>query len=477
MTNPSPTKSAGGNFRWVICGLLFLSVAVNYIDRNIIGILKMPLSKELGWSETDYAHIASAFSFSYAFGYLFGGRIMDWIGVKRGLPIFVFLWSVAAIAHGLCTYLPHDSTFSMNIPWFTGTIPFLVPMTALGFMSARIMLGLAEGGNFPGAIKTVAEWFPVRERALSTGIFNAGTNVGAVVCPLSVPIMYKLWGWPVTFYVTGALGFAWLVLWWWLYDAPEKHRHLKPAELQYIQSDQPPTVEKPKAPSWLSLLGSRAIWGLLSPGRLSKEEIGVEFRRARAVWAYLFASTLAGPVWTIYMFFLPDFLDKRYHVPLEQIGWWTAVFYFIAAFGGIAGGWLSGKLIGMGWTLNAARKISLLLCAVAVIPLFVAPYLNNIWLTVIIVGIAGSAHQGWSANLFSFVSDTMPKKAVGAVVGFGGFVAYFAGGIVAELIGIQLKQKGNYVLVFGCASLMYIISVTVLHFLVPKIQQVDQPNK
>jgi ACS family hexuronate transporter-like MFS transporter len=179
------SRAAGGNFRWSICALLFFSVAVNYIDRNIIGILKMPLSKELGWGETDYAHIASAFSFAYAFGYLLGGRIMDWIGVKRGLPIFVLLWSFAAAAHGLCTYIPLDLPFHFKLPWFTGTIVLAMPMTVFGFMSARVMLGLAEGGNFPGAIKTVAEWFPVKERALATGIFNAGTNVGAILCPIA----------------------------------------------------------------------------------------------------------------------------------------------------------------------------------------------------------------------------------------------------------------------------------------------------
>jgi ACS family hexuronate transporter-like MFS transporter len=443
-----PSVSSGspaGYFRWSICALLFFSVAVNYIDRNIMGILKMPLSKELGWSETDYAHIASAFSFAYAFGYLFGGRIMDRLGVKRGLPLFVLLWSIAAGAHGLCTHIPVEKQFSMNLPWLTGMITLAMPMTVVGFVAARVMLGLAEGGNFPGAIKTVAEWFPVKERALATGIFNAGTNVGAVVCPIAVPFMYAQWGWPVTFYVTGALGFVWVAAWWWHYDNPEKHRHLSPAEFNYIQSGQTQTEEKKESVPWLSLL------------------------RHRAVWAYLIAGILAGPVWTIYMFFLPDFLDKRYHIPLEQVGWWTGVFYFIAAFGGVAGGWLAGRLLGRGWSLNAARKVSLLLCAVAVVPLFLAPYVPSVWLTVIIVGIAGSAHQGWSANLYSFVSDTMPKKAVGAVVGLGGFAGYFTGGFLAELIGYLLKTKGNYILVFGGASMMYLISLAILHLLVPRI--------
>ena len=319
------TSSQQGRFRWTICGLLFFSVALNYIDRNIIGILKMPLSKELGWSETDYAHIASAFQMAYAFGYLFGGRIMDRLGVKRGLPWFVFLWSLAAAAHGLCVFIAPDKVFSINLPWLTATAQtavWAVPMTVLGFMSARVMLGLTEGGNFPGAIKTVAEWFPVKERALATGVFNAGTNVGAIICPIAVPWMYSAWGWSTTFYITGSLGIVWLVLWKLVYETPEKHPRLSAAELAYIRSDMPAIEEKKVSVSWLSLF------------------------RYRAVWAYLAASILAGPVWGIYMFFLPDFLQKQYKLSLGEVGTWTAVFYLFASFGGVAGGWLAGRLLG-----------------------------------------------------------------------------------------------------------------------------------
>lgn len=247
VTPGRPLPPAGGNFRWVICGLLFFSVAVNYIDRNIIGILKMPLSRELGWGETDYAHIAAAFQLAYAFGYLFSGRLMDRMGVKHGLPAVVLLWSIAAAAHGLCSLIPASDIFSISIPWFSSaakTLTWAVPMTVFGFMAARVTLGLAEGGNFPGAIKTVAEWFPVKERALATGLFNAGTNVGAIICPIAVPWMYFTWGWPLTFYVTGALGMLWVAAWWWLYDTPETHRHLSAAEREYIQRGQSQTGEQ-----------------------------------------------------------------------------------------------------------------------------------------------------------------------------------------------------------------------------------------
>jgi ACS family hexuronate transporter-like MFS transporter len=441
---PPLARPPGGNFRWTICGLLFFSVALNYIDRNIIGILKMPLSKELGWSETDYAHIASAFQFAYAFGYLFGGRFMDWIGVRRGLPIAVALWSLAAAAHGLCSLLPRNETIAIAIPGLT-VFAFTVPMTAFGFMVARIALGLAEGGNFPGAIKTVAEWFPVKERALATGIFNAGTNVGAVLCPFAVPRMLAIWGWPLTFYVTGALGLVWLVVWWRIYDNPERHPRLTEAERIYIRGGQAVAVEKKKSVPWISLLGYRAVW------------------------AYVAAGILAGPVWNIYMFFLPDFLQKRYQLDLVGVGDWTAVFYFVASFGGVGFGWLAGKLLGIGWSLNAARKLSLLCCAIAVVPIFLAPHVPAIWMTVLIVGLAGSAHQGWSANLFSFVSDTMPREAISSVVGFGGFVTYFTGGLVSEVIGLILKKTGSYSSIFAAASLMYLLSLLILHLLVPRI--------
>jgi MFS transporter, ACS family, hexuronate transporter len=445
---PLSAAPRAGNFRWSICGLLFFSVAINYIDRNIIGILKMPLSQELGWSETDYAHIAAAFQFAYAAGYLFGGRMMDRWGAKKGLPFAVASWSLAAAAHGLCSLLPKEAVVSFAVPFLATTsqaAAFVLPVTVLGFISARVALGLAEGGNFPGAIKVVAEWFPAKERALATGLFNAGTNVGAIICPFAVPRMYEAWGWDITFYATGALGIVWLGLWWWLYDNPETHPRLTVEERNYIQEGKTAVEPKRASVPWLALL------------------------KYRAVWAYLAASILAGPVWNIYMFFLPDFLQKRFKLDLVSVGDWTALFYFVASFGGVGFGWWAGKLMGLGWSVNKARKISLLCCAVAVVPIYMAPHVASIWVCVIIVGIAGSAHQGWSANLFSFVSDTMPRHAVSSVVGLGGFIAYFTGGFMTEIIGMILKRTDSYASIFAAASLMYLISVLILHLLVPKI--------
>ena len=436
----------------MICGLLFALVALSYIDRLIIGILKKPIGTQLGWSEEDYGYIAAGFSFAYAFGYLFAGRAIDWLRVKRGLPLFVLVWSLAVAAHGLISFIGKAEVLRMNYPWFSFAekgfvwMTLAMPMTAAGFVFARIVLGLAEGANFPAAIRTVAEWFPVKERAYATGWFNAGTNVGAVFCPLVVPWIYVHLGWPLTFYLTGAGGLMWVAAWWWLYDEPEQQRRLKAAELDYIRSGQPPTVEKSVKVPWLSLF------------------------RYRSVWAYVIASTLAGPAWGFYQFFVPDFLEKRFHLGLLETGYWTGGFFALTAIGGIGGGWLAGALLGRGWQLNSARKLTLLICALCVLPVFSAPFAGNVLLAVLIVGLAGAAHQGWSANLFSVVSDTMPREAISSVIGLGGFVCYFTGGFVNALTGIILQKTGTYIAVFGYFSGMYVLSIIAIQLLVPKIK-------
>ena len=448
----APAVSAGGRIRWIICTLLFFSVAVNYIDRLVLAILKKDLCRELGWSDIDYGWIAAAFSFAYAFGYLFGGRLMDRWGVKRGLPIFVFFWSCAATAHGLCSFIGVETKFAMTYPWFSWAekgvvwLTLSMPMTAAGFMLARIALGLTEGGNFPGAIKAVAEWYPAKERALATGLFNAGTNVGAILCPIGVPWLYVHLGWQSTFYITGATGFIWVAVWWFVYETPEKHPRLTAAELAYIKQGQPAVEPKAVRIPWLELL------------------------RYRATWAYVIASILAAPAWGFYQFFVPDFLGKRFGIGTQEVGWWTGAFFALAAVGGVAGGWLAGTLIGRGWSINAARKISLLICALAVVPVFLAPYASTVWLAVLIVGLAGSAHQGWSANLYSVVSDTMPKDAISSVIGLGGFVAYFTGGFVNGFTGMILQKTGSYLPVFAYFSGMYVISLLAVQLLVPRLE-------
>lgn len=447
----SATVVTGGKVRWIVCGLLFFSIVVNYLHRQIISILKPELSRELGWSEVDYGMIAAAWSFAYAFGYLFGGRIIDRVGARRGLPWFVGLWSLAAIAHGFCALAAPGS--AMSLPWFQKTesglalATLVLPMTVAGFVVSRVALGLLQGANFPAAIKVVAEWFPIKERALATGWFNTGSNVGAVICPLLVPVLFKWVGWEWTFYLTGAAGLVWLIAWKTLYHDPASHPRLSAAERDYIRAGQ--TVEPESAPKrvpWLRLLGYRAVW------------------------AYVLASILAGPAWGFYQAFMPDFLNKRFQLGLASTGLWTAIFFALAAAGGVGGGWLSGKFMNQGWSLNKARKLTLLVCALAVVPIYFAPFTSSPWMAVVIIGLAGSAHQGWSANLFSVVSDTMPKEAISSVVGLGGFVAYFTGGFVNGFTGLILQKTGSYVWVFAYFSTMYLLSLALLQLLVPSIR-------
>lgn len=409
------------SYRWTVCGLLFFSIVVTYFDRQIIGMLKPQLSAEFGWSESEYASIAAGFQFAYAFGYLFGGRLLDWLGVKLGLPLALTLWSLVTATHAALR-------------------------SVTGFVAGQVALGLTQGGSFPGAVKTVAEWFPVRERALATGLFNLGSNAGAIVCPLVIPWIALRFGWQSAFLVGGCLGAIWLVAWVLLFDYPEKHPRVSDSERRYIRDGQPPAAPAATVP-WRELL------------------------RFRAVWAYLIAGILAGPVWGFYLFFLPDFLQKRFDLSLGQLGLPVAIFYAVAAFGGVAGGWLSSHLLARGWSLNAARKTALLVCALCVLPVFTAPFIHSLWIVVLIVGIAGSAHQGWSANLYTFVSDTMPKGAVSTVVGMGGFVSYFTGSVVAKIVGWTLEATGSYVPVFLGACTMYLLSFGAIQLLVPRIGQ------
>lgn len=449
--SPNTRPPVVGNLRWTVCALLFFSVAINYLDRLTISVLKGPLSEMFGWSNTDYGYIAGAFSFAYAFGYLIGGRLSDRWGVKKALPYFVGSWSLFAGLHGLCIFLDLDATITAIAPQISTTFPYLVvsivtvPMTAAGFIYGRIALGLCQGGNFPAAIKAVAEWFPLRDRAMATGWFNAGSNVGAVLCPIIVSYLFAYVGFQLTFYITGAVGFVWVIAWKYVYRTPEEHPRITPSELAYIRDGQPEVEEKQPSVPWLSLLSYRAAW------------------------AYLIASILAGPAWGFYQFFVPDFLQKVFALSQEQTVGWTSAFFLVATAGGVFGGWFAGKLLAKGWSLNKARKTALLVCALCVVPIYFAPFVPAVWMAVAIVGIAGSAHQGWSANLFSVVADTMPRQAISSVVGMGGFAAYMTGGFVNIITGGILDKTGSYVSVFAYFSGMYILSLLAIQILVPVI--------
>ncbi len=409
-----------GKYRWTICALLFFATTINYLDRQVLGLLAPTLQKELGWSETDYSSVVSWFTAAYALGFLGAGRLLDKVGTRLGYAFSVTLWSIAAMSHALAR-------------------------NAMQFSIARFFLGLGESGNFPASIKTVADWFPAKERALATGIFNAGTNVGALVVPVVVPIIATAFGWRAAFLWTGALSATWLILWLTIFRLPEQHPKVGAAELAYIQSDRIPAPTR--RVSWGELLGHRQTW------------------------AFALGKGMTDPIWWFYLFWLPKFLDARYHLSLTQFVKPLVVIYFIADFGSVFGGWLSGFLIKRGWSPNAGRKTTMLIAASIIVPTMFAPRVENLWTAVIIVGIAAAAHQWWSANMFTLASDMFPRHAVGTVVGIGGFTGALTGFGFQRLTGWILQSNGsNYTPVFLMCGFAYLSALLVIHVLVPRLQ-------
>jgi ACS family hexuronate transporter-like MFS transporter len=438
--------SAIGWSRWGICALLFFATTLNYIDRQVIGILKPDLAKELGWNEIDYSNIVFAFQIAYAIGYAGAGRLIDRMGVRLGYALAVLFWSLAAMAHALTRFIPPEAKLRDWMPWASQGAPnwlMMIPMTVLGFMAARFALGLAEGGNFPAAVKTVSEWFPRKERALATGIFNAGSNIGALVAPLLVPWLTMKFGWPAAFLATGALGFLWLTFWWPFYQDPGKHPRISPAELAYIRSDPPDPVAKIP---WLSLL------------------------RYRQTWAFVVGMALSAPIWWFYLFWIPDFLNKQYGLNLLKLGPPLVTIYLMTDVGSIGGGWLSSWLLKRGWSVNAARKTAMLVCALCVVPVFAASSVSNLWVATVLVGLAASAHQGFSANLYTLVSDTAPRKVVSSIVGIGGMAGAIAGMFSAKFIGYVLQWTGQYRVLFLIASGAYLVNLLLIHLLNPRLE-------
>jgi ACS family hexuronate transporter-like MFS transporter len=422
---PTPAASGApvrvGHFRWAICALLFFATTVNYVDRQVIGILKTTLQHDLGWNEIDYSNIVFAFQLAYAIGLLLMGPVIDWVGTKVGYAFALVFWSVAAMAHA-----------------FAGSV--------LGFGVARFGLGLGESGNFPAAIKTTAEWFPRRERALATGIFNSGTNVGAIVAPLVVPPLTLLYGWRWAFILTGAIGFVWLAFWIAIYRRPEDHPSLSKTELAYIRSD--PAEDVTRIP-WATLL------------------------RHRQTWAFAIGKFMTDPIWWLYLFWVPDFLFRNYGLDLTRIGPPVVAIYLIADVGSIAGGWLSSSLIKRGWTVNAGRKTAMLICALCVTPIVFAARANNLWVAVGIIGLAAAAHQGWSANIFTLASDMFPRRAVGSIVGIGGMAGAVGGMLIAKTTGYLLQWTGSYVAIFIVAASAYLLALGIIQSLVPKLEPAD----
>ena len=429
-----------GKYRWTICSLIFFATTINYLDRAVISLLKPYLAAAFQWSKVDevanYANIEIAFKIAYAVGMLFAGRFVDKMGTKIGYAVATALWSVAAVVHAFATG--------------TG-----------GFAAARVFLGVTEAGNFPAAIKATAEWFPKKERAFATGIFNSGSNIGAIIAPLTVPMIAEKLGWQWAFILTGAIGFIWLILWFIYYEVPAKQARLSQAEFEFIHSDNEENVEKSanEKISWFRLL---------------------QFRQT---WAFAIGKFLTDPIWWFYLFWLPDFLNKQYGLKGTDVAWPVAVVYIISSIGSIGGGYLPLKFMNKGWPVFKARKTSMLIYAFCVLPIVFAQVLGgiNMWMAVLVIGFAAAAHQAWSANIFTTVSDMFPKQATASVTGIGGMFGGLGGIMLSMLVqkkmfvyyeSINQIQTGYYIMFFICA-VAYLCGWLIMHILVPKMKKIE----
>lgn len=410
-----------GRYRWVICGLLFAATIINYIDRQMIGVLKPTLMADLHWTEKDFAGVIIWFQFAYAIGYIIFGKVVDQVGARVGYTIAFVIWQVAHILHGAAHSMMH-------------------------FALARFALGIGESGNFPAGIKAVTEWFPAKERAFAIGVFNAGANIGAVLTPLVIPYMVLAWGWRSAFVITGVVSFAWLIAWWTLYRSPREHPKVTEAELAWIEQDPADKVQK---------LGYGSV--------LTKRE----------TWAYALGKFFIDPIWWFFLFWLPGYLFERYHLDLKSFGIPLAAIYLVSDMGSVAGGWLSSRLMRAGYTANVARKVTMLVCCFAVLPVLFAESLTSVWMAVGVIGIATAAHQAFSANLYALPADMFPRGAVGSVIGIGGTVGAVGGILMSFYAGEVLARIGSYWPLFAVAGSAYFVALACVHFLSPRLARVD----
>lgn len=426
-----------GNFRWVILSLVFFATTVNYLDRQVISLLKEYLEVQFNWNEKDYSNIVMAFQACYAIGMLGAGYIIDKIGTKLGYALSLIVWSVAAILHATAK-------------------------STLGFGVWRGLLGISESGNFPAAIKTVAEWFPKKERALATGIFNSGTNIGAILAPFAVPWIATTWGWQEAFIITGAIGFIWLIFWFLIYEVPKKHKKLSEAEYNYIHSDLDEKVDE-------SVPKQKVAW--------------LELLKYKQTWAFFVGKFMTDPIWWFFLFWLPAFLKAEYGLVKMQVTLPLILVYTMTTVGSIFGGWLPMNFMKKGWDPVKARKTSMLIYAFFPIPVLFAQALgqHSMWFAVIIIGIAASAHQAWSANIFTTVSDMFPKKAISSVTGIGGMAGAAGGMLIAWGAGRILDHfkiagniKAGYYIMFSICALAYILAWMIMFkILIPKMKKVE----
>lgn len=407
-----------GYFRWVICALLLLGTTKNYMDRNVLGVLNVTLQHELGWSQIDYSRLVNAFQAAYAVGMLVSGGFIDWLGTRVGYAVAMVFWSLASMGTALANNLG-------------------------SFAASRVALGLGEAAVFPASIKAVAEWFPKKERALATGIFNSGTNVGAMLAPVAVSWISARWGWRGSFVGVGALGFIWLILWLLIYREPAEHHYVSRRELDYIRSD-------PQAPA------GKTKWAKLLP--------------VRQTWAFAAGKFLTDPVWWFYLFWVPGFLQTQHGLNLTGITLPIIVIYLISDVGSVVGGWISSFLIKRGRSVNGARKTAMLLCAVGVVPVVFAYRVQSTWSAVALIGLAAACHQGFSANLYTITSDMFPARAVGSVTGIGGMAGAIGGMLIATVVGHVLQWTGSYMIPFFIAGCAYMVALGVIHLLAPRLE-------
>lgn len=404
--------------RWIVCGLLFAAVTLSYVDRQVLSVLKPTLQKEYGWSETGYGNVVFWFQATYGIGYIAFGRFVDRYGARLGYAVAVTLWTIGHMAHALVT-------------------------STMGFALVRIPLALGEAGTFPSALAAVTEWFPKRERAFAIGLFNAGANVGAILTPLIVPIITLTFGWQAAFLVTGSFTVVWLAVWLAFYRRPREQPLVSPAELALIESE-PDAVEVHAPARWQDLL------------------------RKRESWAYIAGRFLIDPIWWTFLFWLPDFFARRYGIDLKGYGPPLVAIYVLADVGSVLGGWGSSRQLKRGRSLNAARKSTMLACALVVLPVAFAVQASNLWLAVALIGLACAGHQGFSANLYALPSDLFPRWASGTVVGFGGAAGALGGMLMAQYAGLVLQTTGSYTPIFVVASCAYLVALLSVHLLTPR---------
>ena len=410
-----------GRYRWVIVAMLFAATAINYVDRQMIGVLKPTLQKEFGWAESDFASIVFWFQVAYAIGYISFGKVVDRLGARLGYAVAIVIWTVSHMAHGLATGITQ-------------------------FAMARFGLGIGESGNFPAGIRAVTDWFPQRERAFAIGLFNAGANVGAIITPLLVPWLVLMFDWRVAFYVTGVFGIVWLIAWWMIYRHPREHARISAGELAWIEQDPAdPVVALP--------------WGRLV--------------RVPETWAYALGKFFIDPIWWFFLFWLPGYLYERYDLDLKTFGLPLAAIYLISDGGSIAGGWLSSRLIKAGRTPNFARKATMFVAACCVVPIYFAQSIDSVWTAVLVIGLATAAHQAFSANLYTLPSDIFPRGAVGSVVGIGGTVGAIGGMGMAWFTGYILDATGSYATLFAICASAYFLALAAVHLLSPRLARVE----